>query len=123
MAGEYTIWHNPKCSTSRFVLESLRRAGIEPVVRDYQKDPPSVEELSTVLAAMDGTPRDLLRRKGDLYLEMGLDDPELTDDQLLQVLSSHPQLIERPLVISPRATVLCRPKDRVFDLLPQSQTS
>lgn len=122
MADEYTIWHNPKCSTSRFVLESLRRGGIEPVVREYQKDPPSVEELRTVLSAMDGTPRDLLRRKGDLYLEMGLDDPALTDEQLLHVLSSHPQLIERPLVISPRATVLCRPKDRVFDLLPQSQT-
>ncbi|AUH64310.1 arsenate reductase (glutaredoxin) [Paracoccus zhejiangensis] len=123
MAGDYTIWHNPRCSTSRFVLEALRRGGIEPVVRDYQKDPPSADELRAVLAAMDGTPRDLLRRKGDLYLEMGLDDPGLTDEQLLNVLSSHPQLIERPLVIAPMGTVLCRPKDRVFDLLPQSQTT
>lgn len=121
MAGEYTIWHNAKCSTSRFVLGALRRAGVEPMVRDYQQDPPSVTELGEVLAAMEGAPRDLLRRKGDLYLEMGLDDPALTDEQLLHVLSSHPQLIERPLVISPEGTMLCRPKDRVFDLLPQSQ--
>lgn len=113
MAGDYTIWHNPKCSTSRFVLGALRDAGVAPVVRDYQQDPPSVAELRAAVAAMGGTPRDLLRRKD------APDDVRALDgDALLEALSREPRLIERPLVFSPQGTRLARPKETVFQLLP-----
>lgn len=118
MAGDYTIWHNPKCSTSRFVLEALREAGVDPVVRDYQKDAPSVAELRQALAALDMAPRALLRRKNTPCDELGLGDPALTDEALLAAMSAHPAVIERPVVFGPGGAALCRPKEKVFDLLP-----
>lgn len=118
MAGDYTIWHNPKCSTSRFVLEALRAGGVDPVVRDYQRDPPSVDELRAALAQLGLTPRALIRRKGTPYDELGLSDPALSDDALIAAMAQHPALIERPVVFSPKGAALMRPKETVFDLLP-----
>ena len=116
--SDHIIWHNPKCSTSRFVLGAMRDAGIEPVVRDYQKDPPSVAELHAALTAAGLSPRELLRRKNTPYDELGLGDPGLSDDALIAAMSAHPAVIERPVVFTPRGAALCRPKERVFDLLP-----
>ena len=119
MASGYTIWHNPKCSTSRFVLEALRAGGIAPVVRDYQRDPPSTEELGTALKLMGMSPRDLIRRKGTtLYDDLGLADPALSDAALIAAMAEHPILIERPVVFSPDGARVMRPKEMVFDLLP-----
>lgn len=118
MSG-YTIWHNPKCSTSRFVLTALRDAGIDPVVRDYQKDPPSVAELRDALARLGIAPRDLLRRKNTPYDALGLGDPSLSDDALIAAMAQHSAVIERPVVFTPDAARLCRPKEVVFDLLPR----
>lgn len=117
MSG-YTIWHNPKCSTSRFVLTALREAGLDPVVRDYQKDPPSVTELRDALARLGIAPRDLLRRKNTPYDALGLGDATLSDDALITAMSENPAVIERPVVFTPETARLCRPKEVVFDLLP-----
>lgn len=114
MAGTYLIWHNPKCSTSRFVLAALRDGGIDPVVRDYQKDPPSVDEFRAAVAALGASPRDLLRRKDA--------PPEvlaLQGDALLAALSDQPRLIERPVVFTPDGAHIVRPKETVFSLLPE----
>lgn len=116
-APNVTIFHNPACGTSRNVLALIREAGIEPVVVDYQKTPYTREQLSGLLQAMGLRPRDVLRTKGDLYTELGLADPALSDAQLLDALLAHPVLVERPIVVSPRGTRLCRPKERVLDLL------
>lgn len=121
MSDGYIIWHNPKCSTSRFVLEAMRDAGVEPLIRDYQKAPPSQDELREALARMQITPRDLLRRKSKFYVEMGLDDRNLSDDRLIGAMATCPELIERPVVFTPDGAALCRPKDRIFDLLPTRQ--
>lgn len=118
MSGDYTIWHNPKCSTSRFVLDALRAGGVQPVVRDYQKDPPSAQELRAALAAMGIGPRELIRRKGTVYAELGLDDPGLSDAALIAAMAEHPVLIERPVVFWPKGAAVMRPKEGVFDLLP-----
>lgn len=116
-AQNVTIFHNPACGTSRNVLALIREAGIEPVVVDYQKTPYTREQLSGLLQVMGLRPRDVLRTKGDLYAELGLADPALSDAQLLDALLAHPVLVERPIVVSPRGTRLCRPKERVLDLL------
>ncbi len=118
--GGYTIWHNPKCSTSRFVLAALRDAGVDPVVRDYQKDPPSVAELRDALALLGIAPRDLLRRKNTPYDDLGLGDASLSDDALIAAMAAHPAVMERPVVFAPAAARLCRPKEAVFDLLPMA---
>lgn len=112
-----TIYHNPKCSTSRNVLAMIRESGEEAVVIEYLKDPPSREKLKELLAAMGMRPRELLRRKGTPYDELGLDDPEWTDDQLIGLMVEHPILIERPIVVSPRGTKLCRPAETVRSLV------
>ncbi|GAA4534721.1 arsenate reductase (glutaredoxin) [Chelativorans composti] len=112
-----TIYHNPKCGTSRNVLAMIRESGEEPVVIEYLKDPPSREKLKELLAAMGMRPRELLRRKGTPYDELGLDDPEWTDDQLIGLMVEHPILIERPIVVSPRGTKLCRPAETVRSLV------
>lgn len=117
MADSYVIWHNPKCSTSRFVLDALREAGIEPVVRDYLKQPPSPQELREVLASMAIGARQLLRQKNTPYHELGLDDPELSEDTLITAMAGHPVLIERPVVLGPKGAALCRPKETVFELI------
>ncbi len=116
-AQTVTIFHNPACGTSRNVLALIREAGVEPVVVEYLKTPYTREQLSGLLQAMGLRPREVLRTKGDLYAELGLADPALSDAQLLDALLAHPVLVERPIVVSPKGTRLCRPKERVFDLL------
>jgi arsenate reductase (glutaredoxin) len=112
-----TIWHNPKCATSRKVLGLIRDAGIEPEIVDYVKAPPSAASIRSALTAMGMRPRDLLRRRGTPFEELGLDDPALSDAALIAAMHAHPILIERPVVRSPKGTQLCRPPERVHDLL------
>lgn len=111
------IWHNPKCSTSRKVLEMIRAKGVEPEVVDYQETPPSAAEITAVLKAMNMKPRDLLRRKNTPYDELGLDDPKLTDTQLVAAMAKHPLLIERPVVKTKKGVRLCRPSERLQEIL------
>ena len=113
-----TIFHNPACGTSRNVLELIRHAGIEPDVVDYLKAPPSKDVLRALLIAMSMTVRQLLREKNTPYAELGLGDPEWTDDQLLDLIEQHPILMNRPIVSSPLGVKLCRPSEGVLELLP-----
>ncbi|MGP9804665.1 arsenate reductase (glutaredoxin) [Paracoccus sp. NSM] len=115
------IWHKQTCSTSRWVLGVLRDAGLAPVVRDYIGDPPSEAELRDVLARLDLTARGLIRRKGTPFADLGLGDPDLSEDALIAAMAAHPILIERPVVLAAHGAVLCRPKERVFDLFPQAK--
>ena len=112
-----TIYHNPKCSTSRKVLDALRARGIEPKIVRYLETPPSRAKIVSLLKAMKAGPRDILRKKGDLYKELGLDDPKVSDAALLDAMAEHPVLIERPIVEGPRGTVLCRPPEKVDDVI------
>ena len=112
-----TIWHNPKCGTSRKVLEMIRAKGIEPAIVDYVKTPPSVADIKAVLKEMDSKPRDLLRRRGTPYDELGLDDAKLGDAALIAAMHEHPILIERPVVRAPKGTRLCRPPERIKDII------
>ena len=114
---DITIYHNPACGTSRNVLALIREAGIEPVVIEYLKDPPSRDHLASLISRAGITPRALLREKGTPYTELGLDDGALSDDALLDAMITHPILINRPLVVTADAVVLCRPSERVLDLL------
>jgi arsenate reductase (glutaredoxin) len=111
------IYHNPACGTSRNTLAMIRASGEEPVVVEYLTDPPDRERLLALIAAMGIAPRDLLRQKGTPYAELGLGDPSLTDDQLLDAMLAHPILIERPIVETLKGTRLCRPSELVLDLL------
>ena len=104
-----TIWHNPKCSTSRKVLEAIRARGVEPRIVLYAETPPSERDIKTVLKDAGMSARDLLRRKGTPYDELRLDNPKLTDAALIAAMHEHPLLIERPVVIAPKGTRLCRP--------------
>lgn len=113
-----TIYHNPACGTSRNVLGMIRHAGIEPTVIEYLKHPPTRARLIELIGAAGLTVRDVLREKGTPYAELGLDDPALTDDQLLDAMTANPILINRPFVVTPLGTRLCRPKERVFEILP-----
>lgn len=112
------IYHNPACGTSRNVLALIRHAGIEPTVIEYLKTPPSREELIGLAQAMGIPPREMLRRKGTPYDELGLDDPALSDDAILDAMLAHPILIQRPIVIAPKGVRICRPSEAVLDLLP-----
>jgi arsenate reductase (glutaredoxin) len=112
-----TIWHNPKCGTSRKVLDMIRAEGIEPAIVDYVKTPPSIADIKAVLTEMGATPRDLLRRRGTPYDELGLDDDKLTDTALIAEMHAHPILIERPVVRATKGTRLCRPPERLKDIL------
>lgn len=116
-----TIYHNPACGTSRNTLAKIRDAGIEPTVIEYLKTPPSRDELASLIARMGVPVRDLLRRKGTPYDALGLDDPALTDDQLIDAMMAHPILINRPIVVTPLGVRLCRPSETVLDLLPEPQ--
>ena len=116
-ASTVTIFHNPACGTSRHVLALIREAGVEPVVVEYLKTPYTREQLSGLLQAMGLRPRQVLRTKGDLYTELGLAEPSLSDAQLLDAMVANPVLVERPIVVGPRGTRLCRPKEQVLDLL------
>ena len=112
-----TIYHNPNCTTSRKVLSLLRDAGLAPQVVEYLKTPPSRARMQELLAAMDMKPRDILRRSGTPYEELGLDDPALTDDQILDALAAHPILMQRPIVASDKGVRLCRPLERVHEIV------
>jgi arsenate reductase (glutaredoxin) len=116
-----TIYHNVNCGTSRNTLALIRNTGAEPEVIEYLKDPPTRERLREFVDQMGIRVRDLLRRKGTPYDELGLDDPVLTDDQLLDAIAAHPILIERPIVVTPLGTRVCRPSERVLDILPDRQ--
>ena len=116
--SEATIYHNPACGTSRNTLALLRHAGIEPVVIEYLETPPSRQRLRELIAAMGIPVRDLLRRKEAPFAELGLDDPALSDDRLLDAMLAHPILINRPIVQTVLGTKLCRPSEEVLELLP-----
>ena len=116
-AKHVTIWHNPKCGTSRKVLAMVRARGIEPTIVDYVNSPPSIAAIKSVLKEMGATPRDLLRRRGTPYDALGLDDDKLGDAALIAAMHAHPILIERPVVRAPKGTRLCRPPERVEDIL------
>jgi arsenate reductase (glutaredoxin) len=116
-----TIYHNPNCGTSRNVLGLIRNSGEEPVVIEYLKTPPSREELNSLIARMGIAVRELLRRKGTPYDVLGLDDPSLSDAELIDAMMAHPILINRPIVVTPKAVKLCRPSESVLDILPNPQ--
>ncbi|MCK9487992.1 MAG: arsenate reductase (glutaredoxin) [Xanthomonadales bacterium] len=113
-----TIYHNPACGTSRNTLALIRHAGIEPTVIEYLREPPTRERLVELIAAAGLSVRNTLRQKGTPYAELGLDDPTLTDEQLLDAMMAHPILINRPFVVTPQGTRLCRPSEVVLDILP-----
>lgn len=113
-----TIYHNPDCGTSRNTLAMIRQSGEEPEVIEYLKTPPSRERLLELIAAMGIAPRDLLREKGTPYAELGLGDAKWTDDELIDFIMAHPVLINRPIVVTPLGTKLCRPSEAVLDILP-----
>lgn len=113
-----TIYHNPGCGTSRNTLAMIRQAGEDPQVIEYLKDPPSRETLIQLLDMMGMKPRDILRQKGTPYAELGLDDPRLGDEELLQAMMEHPILINRPIVVTDKGARLCRPSETVLDILP-----
>jgi len=116
--SDVTIFHNPACGTSRNTLALIRHAGIEPVVIEYLKTPLSKDKLRELVAAMGISVRDLLRQKGTPYAELGLDDPALSDEQLLDAMLAHSILINRPIVVTDLGTKLCRPSEEVLELLP-----
>jgi arsenate reductase len=116
-----TIFHNPACGTSRNVLALVRNSGIEPEIVEYLKHPPGRARLVELIAAMGRPVRDLLRRKGTPYDELKLDDPAWTDDALIDFMVTHPILMNRPVVVTPLGTRLCRPSETVLDILPSPQ--
>ncbi len=119
--SDVTIYHNPECGTSRNVLGPIRNAGIEPHVVEYLKTPPSRELLKSLIARMGVPIRDVVRVKGTPYHDLKLDQPAVTDDQLLDAMMIHPILINRPIVVTPLGVKLCRPSETVLDLLPDRQ--
>lgn len=116
-----TIYHNPDCGTSRNALALIRNAGIEPTVVEYLKTPPARDELAELIRQAGLTVRQALREKGTPYHELGLDDPSLSDDRLLDAMLAHPILINRPFVVTPQGVRLCRPSEVVLDVLPAPQ--
>ena len=116
-----TIFHNPACGTSRNTLAMIRNSGVEPVVVEYLKTPPGRAELIELITAMGVPVRDVLRRKGTPYDELKLEDPKWTDDQLIDFMVEHPILMNRPIVVTPMGTRLCRPSEAVLDILPSPQ--
>lgn len=112
------IYHNPDCGTSRNTLAMIRNAGVEPHVIEYLKTPPSRGLLEQLIARMGISVRDVLRAKGTPYVELGLDNLNLSDEHLLDAIMGRPVLLNRPIVVSPRGVRLCRPSEEVLDLLP-----
>ena len=119
--ADVTIYHNPACGTSRNTLALLRHAGIEPVVIEYLNTPPSKEKLRELLNDMGLSARQLLRKKGTPYDELKLGDPKWTDDELLDAMLRTPILINRPIVVTPLGTKLCRPSEEVLEILPTAR--
>lgn len=118
---DIVIYHNPDCGTSRNVLAMIRNAGIEPHVVEYLKTPPARALLIQLIDRAGMSPRALLREKGTPYAELGLDEGALTDDALIDAMTAHPILINRPLVVTPLGVKLCRPSEVVLDILPKQQ--
>lgn len=116
-----TIYHNPACGTSRNVLGLIRNSGEEPTVIEYLKTPPNAETLSALISDMGIPARDVLRQKGTPYDELGLSDPKWTEEQLINFMLQYPTLINRPIVVTPLGTRLCRPSEAVLDILPLAQ--
>jgi arsenate reductase (glutaredoxin) len=114
-----TIYHNPACGTSRNALAMIRAAGIEPVIVEYLKTPPSRGALKAIVKAAGCPLRALLREKDTPFAKLGLGDPKWSDDDLLDFIGQHPILLNRPIVMSPKGTALCRPSEKVLDLLPE----
>lgn len=115
------IFHNPRCSKSRETLGLIRAAGIEPIIVDYLDNPPAVRHLGELIREAGLSVRAMLRTDGAEFRQLGLDDPALTDDALLEAMVAHPALIERPLVSTPRGVRLCRPPERVLEILPPAR--
>lgn len=113
-----TIYHNPNCGTSRTVLARLQELGCQPHVVEYLKTPPSRDEMKALLQKLSMAPRDILRRKGTPFEDLALDDPAKTDDQLLDALATHPILMERPVVVTPLGARVCRPAQKLDEILP-----
>lgn len=112
-----TILHNPRCSTSRKVLGMIEERGLEPQIVDYTRHPLTRRDLISLLVALDASPRDVIRRKEDEYRDLGLDRDTLTDNDLIDALIAHPRLIERPIVITDKGAAICRPPEKLNDLL------
>ncbi|SFW25970.1 arsenate reductase (glutaredoxin) [Luteibacter sp. UNCMF366Tsu5.1] len=119
--SDITIYHNPACGTSRNVLGFIRNSGEEPTVIEYLKTPPDRATLQGLIAAMGVPVRDVLRIKGTPYDELGLGDPKWSDDALIDFMLAHPILINRPIVVTPLGTRLCRPSETVLEILPNAQ--
>jgi len=119
--SDITIYHNPKCGTSRNTLALIRNSGVEPRVVLYMETPPSRTELQALVAASGAPVRELIRAKEAVYKELHLDTPKWSDDELLDAMLAHPILINRPIVVTPLGTRLCRPSEMVLDILPQPQ--
>lgn len=119
--GSITIYHNPACGTSRNVLAMIRNSGEEPTVIEYLKTPPDRATLTALISAMGLPVRAVLREKGTPYADLGLDAPNWSDEQLIDFMLQHPILINRPIVVTPLGTRLCRPSEAVLDILPQPQ--
>lgn len=116
-----TIYHNPNCGTSRNTLAMIRQSGVEPNIIEYLKTPPNRTELKALLKGMGLGVRAVLRQKGTPYDELGLGEPKWTDEQLIDFMLQHPILINRPIVVTPMGTRLCRPSEAVLDVLSQPQ--
>ncbi|SFC35865.1 arsenate reductase [Polaromonas sp. OV174] len=119
--SDITIYHNPRCGTSRNTLALIRNTGAEPEVIEYLLAPPSRETLQALIAQMALPVREMMRRKEKLYEELQLDNPALSDDALIDAMLAHPILINRPIVVTPLGTRLCRPSEAVLDILPSPQ--
>ncbi|HHQ4778795.1 glutaredoxin-dependent arsenate reductase [Aeromonas veronii] len=116
-----TIYHNPECGTSRNTLELIRNSGVEPSVIHYLETPPSRDQLVALIAAMGMPVRDLLRKNVPPYEALGLAEDRFSDDELIDAMLAHPILINRPIVVTPLGTKLCRPSEVVLDILPDQQ--
>ena len=112
-----TIYHNPKCSKSRQTLDLLVKQGIKPVLNEYLKVPPTVEKIKEILSKLGYAPRDLMRKKEDAYTEYNLDNPSLSDDDLIEFMVKHPILIERPIVLANEKAAIGRPPEQVLEIL------
>ncbi|MFQ2084641.1 glutaredoxin-dependent arsenate reductase [Aeromonas veronii] len=119
--SEITIYHNPECGTSRNTLELIRNSGVEPTVIHYLETPPSRDQLVALIAAMAMPVRDLLRKNVPPYEALGLAEDRFSDDELIDAMLAHPILINRPIVVTPLGTKLCRPSEVVLDILPDQQ--
>ncbi|WP_041208283.1 glutaredoxin-dependent arsenate reductase [Aeromonas jandaei] len=116
-----TIYHNPECGTSRNTLELIRNSGVEPTVIHYLETPPSRDQLVALIAAMGMPVRELLRKNVPPYEALGLAEDRFSDDELIDAMLAHPILINRPIVVTPLGTKLCRPSELVLDILPEQQ--